>query len=162
MNFAKKKHTHTPKPNSKYFSNTTPSNCLLGCWGYMVSKSMKDLQGATYADIHTYQVLLSNLSLHYCTSGNLACTTEWLRTAAAKLSSTDLLASSSNSETSGSSVPQSDAAAGEVSVCSPTAVLNQAYMDLLHWEPGKDYPEVRGQHAYYDSKTAMVYFHRVP
>ncbi|XP_015279441.1 PREDICTED: T-complex protein 11 homolog [Gekko japonicus] len=72
---------------------------------------------------------------------NLAHTTEWLRTAAAKVSSSDLLPSSSNSETSGSSVPPREVAAGEVSICSPTAVLNQAYMDLLHWEPGKDYPE---------------------
>ncbi|KAL8178945.1 UNVERIFIED_CONTAM: hypothetical protein K2H54_057978 [Gekko kuhli] len=79
--------------------------------------------------------------LHYCTPGNLAHTTEWLRTAAAKVSSSDLLPSSSKTETSGSSVPPREVAAGEVSICSPTAVLNQAYMDLLHWEPGKDYPE---------------------
>ncbi|XP_054836702.1 T-complex protein 11 homolog [Eublepharis macularius] len=72
--------------------------------------------------------------------GSLACTAEWLRTAAAKVSS-DSLPSSSSSETSGSSVPPCEVAAGEVSICSPTAVLNQAYMDLLHWEPGKDYPE---------------------
>nr|XP_056700798.1 T-complex protein 11 homolog [Euleptes europaea] len=73
--------------------------------------------------------------------GSLPFTTEWLRTAAAKVSASDLVPSSSNSETSGSSVPPREVAAGEVSICSPTAVLNQAYMDLLHWEPGKDYPE---------------------
>ncbi|XP_048353654.1 T-complex protein 11 homolog isoform X2 [Sphaerodactylus townsendi] len=73
--------------------------------------------------------------------GNLACTTEWLRTAASKVSASDLAPSSSNPETSGSSVPPREVAAGEVSICSPTAVLNQAYMDLLHWEPGKYYPE---------------------
>uniref|UniRef100_A0A8D0DJE8 T-complex 11 n=1 Tax=Salvator merianae TaxID=96440 RepID=A0A8D0DJE8_SALMN len=45
---------------------------------------------------------------------SLTCTTEWLRNAAAEVSASGLL---------------------------PTAVLNQAYMDLLHWEPGKAYPE---------------------
>ncbi|XP_060087456.1 T-complex protein 11 homolog [Heteronotia binoei] len=87
-----------------------------------------------------FQELLNKLPSTFI-EGNLARTTEWLRTAAAKVSSSDLLPSSSNSETSGSSVPLHEVAAGEVSICSPTAVLNQAYMDLLHWEPGKDYPE---------------------
>uniref|UniRef100_A0A670J6Y0 T-complex 11 n=1 Tax=Podarcis muralis TaxID=64176 RepID=A0A670J6Y0_PODMU len=74
--------------------------------------------------------------------GGLTCTTEWLRKAAAEISTSDLLPSSSTSETKGSSVPPSSPAAREVfSVHSPTAVLNQAYMDLLHWEPGREYPE---------------------
>nr|XP_034979226.1 T-complex protein 11 homolog isoform X1 [Zootoca vivipara] len=74
--------------------------------------------------------------------GGLTCTTEWLRKAAAEISTSDLLAASSTSETNGSSVPPTSPAARKVfSVHSPTAVLNQAYMDLLHWEPGKEYPE---------------------
>ncbi|KAF7253254.1 hypothetical protein EYD10_01526 [Varanus komodoensis] len=83
-----------------------------------------------------FQELLNKLP------GSLACTTEWLRKAAAELSNFDLLPSSSTSESSGSHTPSSHMAARESLIHSPTAVLNQAYMDLLHWEPGKeDYPE---------------------
>ncbi|XP_062997565.1 T-complex protein 11 homolog [Elgaria multicarinata webbii] len=79
-----------------------------------------------------FQELLNKLP------GSLACTTEWLRKAAAEVSTSDLLSFSSTSEINGSPVPPSPMAA----IHSPTAVLNQAYMDLLHWEPGKeDYPE---------------------
>ncbi|XP_042321191.1 T-complex protein 11 homolog [Sceloporus undulatus] len=83
-----------------------------------------------------FQELLSKLP------AGLAFTTEWLRKAAAAVSTSDVQLSSSTSETNGSPVPTSPEAAGEVlSIHSPTAVLNQAYMDLLHWDPGKDYPE---------------------
>uniref|UniRef100_A0A670J9N9 T-complex 11 n=1 Tax=Podarcis muralis TaxID=64176 RepID=A0A670J9N9_PODMU len=46
--------------------------------------------------------------------GGLTCTTEWLRKAAAEISTSDLLPSSSTSETKGSSVPPSSPAAREV------------------------------------------------
>uniref|UniRef100_A0A8D0DG14 T-complex 11 n=1 Tax=Salvator merianae TaxID=96440 RepID=A0A8D0DG14_SALMN len=73
---------------------------------------------------------------------SLTCTTEWLRNAAAEVSASGLLPSSSSCENNGSPALPSSVAYREVSsVCSPTAVLNQAYMDLLHWEPGKAYPE---------------------
>ncbi|XP_061488342.1 T-complex protein 11 homolog isoform X3 [Rhineura floridana] len=74
--------------------------------------------------------------------GSLTCTTEWLRKAAAEVSTSDLSPSSSNSETNGSPLPFSSMAAREVSsIRSPTAVLNQAYMNLLRWEHGREYPE---------------------
>lgn len=85
--------------------------------------------------------------------GSLPRTTEWLHAAAAKVSSSDVRPSSSSCETN---VPSHKAAAGEVSVCSPTVVLNQAYIDLLHWEPGKDYPEVREQYPCYYSDSYSI------
>ncbi|XP_060629088.2 T-complex protein 11 homolog [Anolis sagrei] len=83
-----------------------------------------------------FQELLNKLP------AGLVVTTEWLQKAATEVSS-DLQSSSSTSETSGSPAPTSPAAAGEVLLIhSPTAVLNQAYMDLLHWDHGKEeYPE---------------------
>ncbi|KAH0618816.1 hypothetical protein JD844_018303 [Phrynosoma platyrhinos] len=82
-----------------------------------------------------FQELLSKLP------AGLVFTTEWLRKAAAEVSS-DVQLSSSTSKTNGSPVPASPQAAGEVLfIHSPTAVLNQAYMDLLRWDSGKEYPE---------------------
>uniref|UniRef100_A0A8C6VP58 T-complex 11 n=1 Tax=Naja naja TaxID=35670 RepID=A0A8C6VP58_NAJNA len=60
-----------------------------------------------------------------------------------KASNSDLLPSSSTSGTNGPPVSTCPISAGKVSfIHSPTAVLNQAYMDLLDWEPGTEhYPE---------------------
>ncbi|XP_053102225.1 T-complex protein 11 homolog isoform X2 [Hemicordylus capensis] len=79
-----------------------------------------------------FQELLNKLP------GSLVYTTEWLRKAAAELSASDSIPSSSN----GSPVSPPPVAAGEVPfIHSPTAVLNQACMDLLDWESGREYPE---------------------
>uniref|UniRef100_A0A8C6VRR9 T-complex 11 n=2 Tax=Naja naja TaxID=35670 RepID=A0A8C6VRR9_NAJNA len=74
---------------------------------------------------------------------SLTYTTDWLRKAVTKASNSDLLPSSSTSGTNGPPVSTCPISAGKVSfIHSPTAVLNQAYMDLLDWEPGTEhYPE---------------------
>uniref|UniRef100_A0ABM5G777 T-complex protein 11 homolog isoform X1 n=2 Tax=Pogona vitticeps TaxID=103695 RepID=A0ABM5G777_9SAUR len=84
-----------------------------------------------------FQELLNKLP------GGLVCTTDWLRKAAAEVSSFDLLSTSSTSEINGSPISSCPTADRNVSsIPSPTAVLNQAYMNLLHWDFGKnDYPE---------------------
>ncbi|KAM6454854.1 T-complex protein 11 homolog isoform 1-T1 [Liasis olivaceus] len=84
-----------------------------------------------------FQELLNKLP------GSLAYTTDWLHKAIAEVSNSDLLPSSSTSGTNGPPVSPCPMAAGKVSfIHSPTAVLNQAYMDLLDWEPGREhYPE---------------------
>ncbi|XP_066481288.1 T-complex protein 11 homolog [Tiliqua scincoides] len=72
--------------------------------------------------------------------GSLAYTTEWLCKAAAEVSASNTVSSSTSSN--GSPVPPSPAAAREVAcIQSPTAVLNHAYMNLLSWDPGREYPE---------------------
>ncbi|KAJ6659922.1 hypothetical protein lerEdw1_018378 [Lerista edwardsae] len=74
--------------------------------------------------------------------GSLFYTTEWLRKAAAEVSPSNMVSSSSTSKTNGSPVPYSAAVAKDTAcIQSPTAVLNHAYMDLLYWEPGREYPE---------------------
>uniref|UniRef100_A0A8C5WQM4 T-complex 11 n=1 Tax=Laticauda laticaudata TaxID=8630 RepID=A0A8C5WQM4_LATLA len=74
---------------------------------------------------------------------SLAYTTDWLHKAVTKASNSDLLPSLSTSGTNGPPVSTCPMSAGKVSfIHSPTAVLNQAYMDLLDWEPGTEhYPE---------------------
>lgn len=70
-------------------------------------------------------------------SGRLALdrTAKWLSKAVAEVST---------SATNGALGADATVVAKDISPnTSPTAVLNQAYMDLLHWEPGKEaYPEV--------------------
>ncbi|KAJ7332973.1 hypothetical protein JRQ81_015153 [Phrynocephalus forsythii] len=84
-----------------------------------------------------FQELLNKLP------GGLVCTTDWLRKAAAEVSSSDLKSTSSTSEITESPVRSCPEAHRDVlSMPSPTAVLNQAYMNLLYWDFGKDgYPE---------------------
>ncbi|XP_067387659.1 T-complex protein 11 homolog isoform X2 [Emydura macquarii macquarii] len=66
-------------------------------------------------------------------------TTEWLRKAAAEISSS----SPSHSEVHGSPAPLLlGAVSGSSATPNPMSVLNQGYMNLLHWEPGiAEYPE---------------------
>ncbi|XP_070601410.1 T-complex protein 11 homolog [Erythrolamprus reginae] len=84
-----------------------------------------------------FQELLNKLP------GSLTYTTDWLHKAVTKVSKSDLLPSSSTSGTNGPPVSTFPMSAGKVSfIHSPTAVLNQAYMDLLDWELGREhYPE---------------------
>ncbi|CAM5170779.1 unnamed protein product [Eretmochelys imbricata] len=69
-------------------------------------------------------------------------TTEWLHKAAAEVSASSL-SSPSHPEVHGSPVPLSLGAGSRSSaIPSPMSVLNQGYMNLLHWEPGtENYPE---------------------
>uniref|UniRef100_A0A8D0G4D1 T-complex 11 n=1 Tax=Sphenodon punctatus TaxID=8508 RepID=A0A8D0G4D1_SPHPU len=77
-----------------------------------------------------FQELLNKLP------GSLDNTTEWLRKAAAEITSPP------TSGANGSPTPDSGRASrGASAILSPTVVLNQGYMDLLHWDPGQEYPE---------------------
>ncbi|EMP32335.1 T-complex protein 11 like protein, partial [Chelonia mydas] len=69
-------------------------------------------------------------------------TTEWLHKAAAEVSASSL-SSPSHPEVHGSPVQLSLGAVSRSSATpSPMSVLNQGYMNLLHWEPGTEkYPE---------------------
>ncbi|KAL7985280.1 hypothetical protein Chor_003850 [Crotalus horridus] len=89
-----------------------------------------------------FQELLNKLPGNYY---SLDYTTDWLRRAVTEVSNSDLLPSSSTSGTKGPPVSTCPMSTGKVSfIHSPTAVLNQAYMDLLDWELGREqYPEVR-------------------
>ncbi|XP_019369707.1 PREDICTED: T-complex protein 11 homolog [Gavialis gangeticus] len=69
-------------------------------------------------------------------------TTEWLRKAAADASASPLLPPSQPE----SNIPPASSLQGAAhrssDLPSPTSVLNQGYMSLLHWEPGQEkYPE---------------------